>query len=93
MEGRYISIDEPESVVHTLWFDDQAPLIDEHDAKWLVRVWNEARVDADRSERGVQRGRIRRLGTHRISQRHRGVFQICFNIWKTPSIRRAMTTG
>ena len=55
MEGRYLSIDEPLSAVPSLMIDSDsrvAPLNDIRDEKWLTDVWEKARVDTDRSERG-----------------------------------------
>lgn len=52
---RYLSIDEPQSESPSPWFDSQeqvTTLTDVRDGKWLTRVWEEARKDADGSERG-----------------------------------------
>ncbi len=55
MEGRYLSIDEPLSATPSLTFDGQeqiTTLPDVRDGKWLTRAWEDARKDADRSNRG-----------------------------------------
>lgn len=55
MEGRYLSIDEPQSAAPSPTLDSQeqvTALTDVRDGKWLTRAWEEARKDAERSERG-----------------------------------------
>lgn len=55
MEGRYLSIDEPLSAAPSLTFGSQeqvTTLSDVRDEKWLIRAWEDARIDADRSKRG-----------------------------------------
>lgn len=55
MEGRYLSIDEPETARPSLSFDEQeqvTTLTDKRDEKWLAREWEKTRKDADSSERG-----------------------------------------
>ena len=66
--SRYVPVDEPEPAVLPSAFSSSVPGIDddsitsidpvavpighERDARWLVRQWERARMDADRSERG-----------------------------------------
>ena len=56
MEGRYLSIDEPQPLAPSLTFDSQeqvaTTLTDMRDAKWLTRTWEEARKKANHSDRG-----------------------------------------
>jgi predicted AAA+ superfamily ATPase len=56
MEGRYLSIDEPQPLAPSLTFDSQeqvtTTLTDVRDAKWLTRTWEEARKKANHSDRG-----------------------------------------
>ena len=55
LEYRYLSIDEPKSDTPSLPFDKNqksVTLSDKRDAGWLTRVWEEARRDDDRSDRG-----------------------------------------
>lgn len=55
IDGRYVSIDEPEQVAPSSTYDSQEqviPLTDVRDGKWLTRIWEEARRNADRSEVG-----------------------------------------
>ena len=63
LPSRYLPVDEPERVTlppvpgtegDTTAFPEQAavPFTDERDTRWLVRHWEQARMDADRSERG-----------------------------------------
>ncbi len=58
MEGRYLSIDEPESPTPSLSFDEQeqvTTLTGERDAKWLIHAWEEARRDVERAEEEARR--------------------------------------
>lgn len=55
MEKRYLAVDEPPSAAQLRTFDNLAQVtavIDKRDGKWLARMWEQARADADRSERG-----------------------------------------
>jgi predicted AAA+ superfamily ATPase len=57
MEGKYLSIDEPEPATPTPSFDPQAQEvttthIDVRNAKWLTRTWEDAREKANYSDRG-----------------------------------------
>ena len=61
--SHYLSVDEPDSVMlpplsaaeeSTIVFPDAAivPLVSDRDARWLVRHWEQARMEANRSEQG-----------------------------------------
>ena len=61
--NRYLSVDEPASTLFSLdaaldeapWSDSSSavvPLIKKRDSRWLVRNWEAARSEADRSDRG-----------------------------------------
>lgn len=55
MDKRYVAVDEPPSAVPSLTFGSSAQvtaITDERDGKWLAHVWEQARMDADSSERG-----------------------------------------
>jgi len=55
IESHYLSIGGTELATLSLSFDEQeqvTSLTDKRDEKWLARVWEEARRDADRSKRG-----------------------------------------
>lgn len=55
MEKRYLAVDEPPSAAQLRTFDNLAQVtavIDKRDGKWLAQMWEQARADADRSERG-----------------------------------------
>ncbi|GMQ87998.1 MAG: ATP-binding protein [Gammaproteobacteria bacterium] len=55
MEGRYVSIDEPQSLTPSLTFNSQVQVAarsDVRDGEWLTHVWEKARIDASSSERG-----------------------------------------
>jgi len=55
LESRYVSVDEPEPSGPTLSFNEKeqtAPITGNRDAKWLTRVWEEARRDDNHSECG-----------------------------------------
>ena len=62
-QSHYLSVDEPDRATlppvpgpegDTTAFSEQAtvPFADERDTRWLVRHWEQARMDAGRSERG-----------------------------------------
>ena len=61
--SRYLAVDEPKPFTLPAFFgnddggfaesgDSGLPMTGERDARWLVREWERARLDADRSERG-----------------------------------------
>ena len=55
LESRYLAIDEPEAPGFPASYDEAAVtfrLLPERDSEWLVRQWEEARVEAERSPRG-----------------------------------------
>ena len=55
MEGRYLAIDQSQSETLSSIFDSQEPVAtrtEVRDRKWLTKVWEAARIDADRSECG-----------------------------------------
>lgn len=55
IKGRYVSVDEPEGAAPLTTHDSREqviPLTDVRDRKWLIRIWEEARREADRSEHG-----------------------------------------
>jgi len=55
MESRYLPIDEPESATLSLSYDKQEQVTthtNERDTQWLIRTWEDARRDSDRSKRG-----------------------------------------
>jgi len=55
LKSRYVSVDEPEPSGPTLSFDEQeqtTSITGNRDAKWLTRVWEDARRTADHSKRG-----------------------------------------
>lgn len=55
MDGRYLAIDQSQSETLSSIFDSQELVAirpEVRDRKWLTQVWEDARIDADRSERG-----------------------------------------
>lgn len=57
MRGNYLSIDEPQSATPSPSFEQQeqevtTTLTDVRDAKWLTRTWEDARRNANQSDRG-----------------------------------------
>ncbi len=54
-DERYLAVDEPPQSVPPLTLSSLAlvaAVTDERDGKWLAHVWEQGRMDADRSERG-----------------------------------------
>lgn len=55
MESRYLPVDEPESPAPSLFYNERENVVavaEARDTQWLIREWQKARRDAERSERG-----------------------------------------